>query len=215
MSQPRAEVTGGILAGGRGRRMGGSDKGLLELAGRPLVAHIVAGLAPQVGRLLINANRNLDCYGRLGYPVVQDEEPDFQGPLAGMAALLAHSPTPWLVVVPCDGPFVPPDLVMRLWMARQRAGAEIAVAHDGARMQPVYCLLPTALLEDLRAFLAAGGRKIDRWYAAHATALADFSDTPDLFFNVNTPQERRRAEAMLGSGQNGTTGSILDRSDGS
>ncbi len=190
-------MTGGILAGGRGRRMGGRDKGLIELAGRPLVVHVATRLAAQVEQVLINANRNLERYAALGHPVLRDEDPGFQGPLAGMAVLLAHAPSPWLVVVPCDGPLVPPDLVERLWQARERANAEIAVAHDGTRMQPVHCLLPRALLGDLRAFLARGERKIDRWYAEHTVALADFSDVATSFFNINTPEDRERAERGL------------------
>jgi molybdopterin-guanine dinucleotide biosynthesis protein A len=202
-SAPRHAITGGILAGGRGRRLGGADKGLIELDGRPLAAHIAARLAPQVDRVLVNANRNLEAYRALGHPVVQDEDPDFQGPLAGMAALLAHASTPWLVVVPCDGPFLPADLVERLWTARARARAEIGVAHDGTRLQPVYGLLPRALLADLRAYLQAGGRKIDRWYARHAVAEADFSDEAGDFFNVNTPEDRLRAEARLRAARRG------------
>ncbi len=194
---PRHEITAGVLAGGRGRRLGGTDKGLIELAGRPLVAHIVTRLTPQVGPILVNANRNLEAYRALGYPVVRDADPDFQGPLAGMAALLAQATTPWLVVVPCDGPFLPPDLVERLWAARLRSHAELAVVHDGIRMQPVHCLLPRKLLPDLRDFLQAGGRKIDRWYALHTVATADFSDRAGDFFNINTPSDRERAERRL------------------
>lgn len=196
---PRHEITGGILAGGRGRRLGGADKGLVPLAGRPLVTHIAERLAAQVHTVVLNANRNLDTYRTLGHPVVPDREPDFQGPLAGMSVLLEHAATPWLVVVPCDGPFLPPDLVERLWRARSALQADIAVAHDGKRLQPVFCLLHKPLLEDLRAFLGAGERKIDRWYARHRTATADFSDIPATFFNINTPQDRRRAEGLLGS----------------
>ncbi|HEY5790029.1 MAG TPA: molybdenum cofactor guanylyltransferase MobA [Gammaproteobacteria bacterium] len=194
-------VTGMVLAGGMARRMGGTDKGLVELAGRPMVAHVLEQLAPQVDALLINANRHLERYRELGAPyaagVVSDELADYQGPLAGMACGLAACATPWLVTVPCDNPRLAADLVSRLQQARAEIDAEIAVAQCG-RLQPVFALLPRALLPSLQAYLAAGERKIDRWYDRHRVALADFSDRPELFFNVNTPEERDALERDLG-----------------
>lgn len=191
------DVTGVILAGGMARRMGGQDKGLIELAGRPMAAWILERLAPQVGGVIINANRNLERYADLGAPVVPDTLPDFSGPLAGMAAALSQAETPWIATVPCDGPFVPPDLVERLLRACAEQGAELAVAHDGERLQPVFALIPIALRPSLEDFLAEGGRKIDAWYARHAMALADFSDRRDTFVNVNTPEERDEVEQCL------------------
>ncbi len=187
-------VTGGILAGGRGRRMGGLDKGLLEWRGRPLVEHVLAALRPQVLELLINANRNRARYADYGYPVVGDRLDGFAGPLAGFATLLACCDTDWLAVVPCDAPRLPRDLVARLDAARRAAGADIAVAHDGQRLQPVHALLGRHLLPDLTDWLARGERKIDRWYARHRVEIVDFSDCPAAFANLNTPADRARLE---------------------
>ena len=186
---PARDITGVILAGGRARRMGGQDKGLIPLAGRPLIEWVMEGLAPQVHRLLINANRNRERYGRYGYTVVADEIGGFQGPLAGFLSAMHACETPWLVVVPCDGPRLPDNLVRRLGCALAKAEAEIAVASDGRRMQPVYALMPVALADSLQDFLASGERKIDRWYARHRIVLEDFSDVPETFANVNTPED--------------------------
>jgi molybdopterin-guanine dinucleotide biosynthesis protein A len=181
-----AEITGIILAGGKARRLNGRDKGLEPFSGRPLVEWVVAALAPQVGGLLINANRNQETYGRLGYPVIADRLDDFQGPLAGFASAMAAANTPWILTVPCDGPFLAPDLAARLVAALAQDDAELAVASDGRRMQPVHALLPVALAPSLAAFLAEGERKIDRWYARHRVAVADLSDRPESFANLNT-----------------------------
>jgi molybdopterin-guanine dinucleotide biosynthesis protein A len=181
-----AEITGVILAGGKARRLNGRDKGLEPFSGRPLVEWVVAALAPQVGGLVINANRNPETYGRLGYPVIADQLDDFQGPLAGFASAMAAASTPWILTVPCDGPFLAPDLAARLVAALERDDAELAVASDGRRMQPVHALLPVSLAPSLAAFLAEGERKIDRWYARHRVALADLSDRPESFANLNT-----------------------------
>jgi molybdenum cofactor guanylyltransferase len=184
------DLTAVILAGGRGRRMGGSDKGLVELEGRPLIAHVLNVIAPQVGTVLINANRNAKQYEAFGYPVVSDALDGFQGPLAGFASAMAAATTPYILTLPCDGPLVPPDYAARMMHTLEIPGSEIAVAHDGNRMQPVYALLPVRLMADLEGFLAQGDRKIDLWYAGRRTALADFSDRPDAFRNINTPQDR-------------------------
>lgn len=187
-------ITGIILAGGRGRRMGGLDKGLMEFAGRPLIEHVIDILAPQVGALMINANRNHAAYAAFGYPVINDELGDFQGPLAGFSCAMQVVATDYIVTVPCDGPLLSTELVARLTRALQHNDADIAVAHDGERMQPVYALLPTRLAPSLQEFLASGDRKIDRWYARHSVALADCSDIPDMFRNINTPAERDRLQ---------------------
>jgi molybdopterin-guanine dinucleotide biosynthesis protein A len=192
-----ADVTGIILAGGKAMRMGGVDKGLVSLAGRPMVEHIIERLRPQTRALIINANRSQEIYANYGLPVVADSFGDFAGPLAGMASGLAESATDWVVTVPCDSPLLPPDLVTRLWAALQHEQAELAVAWAEGRLQPVFALLPKTLLASLRDFLAGGERKIDRWYARHRMALADFSDSPDTFLNVNTPDEREALEARL------------------
>jgi molybdenum cofactor guanylyltransferase len=185
------EVTGVVLAGGRGSRMGGTDKGLIELAGRPLIEHVLEALEPQVGSILINANRNPARYARYGHPVVGDAMKGFQGPLAGFAAGMAAARTPWVLTVPCDSPRVPPDLLARLAQALGTQAAQMAVARDGDRLQPVYALLPVTLSVSLDRFLAAGGRKTDKWFAQHRYATADFSDCGEVFANLNTPEDRR------------------------
>lgn len=185
-----SDITGVILAGGKGRRMQGKDKGLIELNGKLLIQHVISAIAPQVGQLVISANRNLQQYANLGYPVVSDSMDDYQGPLAGFLAAMDRIDTPDLVSVPCDGPMLPHDLVQRLVAEREQAAADIAVAHDGRRLQPVYALVPTRLRQDLKAFLDSGERKIDLWYAQHNVVQVDFSDSAEAFININTPQDR-------------------------
>lgn len=195
---PAEQVSGVILAGGRGRRMGGRDKGLVELAGRPLIEHVLEGLRPQVGRILINVNRNRERYAAYGESLVGDALDGFQGPLAGFAAAMQACATPWILTVPCDGPRVPPRLLERLGRALAEADAELAVAHDGQRLQPVYALLGVNLYPSLQAFLQAGDRKIDLWYARHRMATADFSDCQEVFRNINTPQQREEFAMQQG-----------------
>lgn len=197
------DVTGLLLAGGRATRMGGQDKGLIEIAGRPLAAHVLDALRPQVDTVLINANRHAPDYEALGAPVVADPIEGYLGPLAGVLAGLEAATTSLLATLPCDSPFVPPDLVARLRERLAARDAEIAVAHDGERRQPVFMLLRTALAADLRAWLGAGGRKIDAWYEDHRVVDVDLADRADTFININTPAERDAAEARLaaGSGQ--------------
>lgn len=196
----RREITGVILAGGLGRRMGEQDKGLLPLEGRPLVVHVIDVLRPQVGRLIISANRNLDRYRALGLPVVEDMVGEFFGPLVGMASAMRDASSPLVLAVPCDAPSVPADLCARLYRQMRATGADISVAHDGTRMQPVFALLRRDLLSDLLEYLNKGGRKIDTWYAKHRLVLTDFSDRPDAFLNINTPQELIAAESAKGVG---------------
>ena len=193
-------VTGVVLAGGRATRMGGTDKGLLEVAGIAMVDHVLQRLRPQTEALVVNANRNHADYATRGCPVVADAFGEFAGPLAGMAAGLAAAPTDWCVTVPCDSPLVPQDLVARLAAALQAQGADLAVAEGAGRMQPVFALLPRRLLPDLQGFLEEGGRKIDAWYGRHAVARADFSDSEEAFLNINTPEERDQLERRLTRG---------------
>jgi molybdenum cofactor guanylyltransferase len=188
------EITAVILAGGRGSRMGGVDKGLLEFKGKSLIEHIISVIEPQVGSLMINANRNHQIYSKLGYPVVADSLNDYQGPLAGFLAAMQAVQTPYIVTLPCDGPMLTDDLVARLVTAREREQAEIAVAFDGKRLQPVYALIPISLEQSLQSYLDGGDRKIDLWYAQHQMAKADFSDIPNTFTNVNTPEEQQRLQ---------------------
>ena len=191
-------MTAVVLAGGRARRMGGEDKGLIEVAGKPMVAHTVDALRPQTAEVIVNANRNASAYHTItGCRVIADTVGDFAGPLAGMASALEASATRFLLTAPCDSPLVTRDLGPRLHAALARDRAEIAIAHDGERMQPVFALLARGLLPDLLAFLATGKRKIDAWYATRHAVTADFSDILDTFLNVNTPQERDRLEQRL------------------
>lgn len=194
---PAEAISGLVLAGGLARRMGGIDKGLVVLAGKPMIEHVLAGLAPQVGRVLINANRNLEQYGGYGYEVVSDTLEGYLGPLAGALSALEVIDTEFLLTVPCDSPLVAPDLAGRMYAALRLGQADLAVAHDGRRQQPVFLLLKRGLAADLEAYLASGERKIDRWFARHRVAEADLSDRPDSFINVNEPEERQRLEALI------------------
>jgi molybdopterin-guanine dinucleotide biosynthesis protein A len=188
------DITGLILAGGRGARMGGVDKGLALLDGKPMVAHVVARLAPQVGGLIINANRNQDSYAAFGAPVWPDEQPDLAGPLAGLQAGLRHCGTPYLATAPCDSPYLPHDLVQRLAQTLAGAGADLAVActRDASDQsiwpQPVFMLLKTGLLTDLNDYLQGGGRKMETWYRRHNYCETLFTDA-DAFRNINTREQ--------------------------
>ncbi len=183
------EITGLILAGGLGRRMGGVDKGLQLLAGKQLVHHVVDRLAPQVGKLLINANRSLPDYSALGYPVVADTIPDFAGPLAGLHAGLAAADTPWVLTAPCDSPHLPLDLAERLLAGARAQGSELAIARSEGRLHPVFCLCRTGLCSGLETFLQGGGRRVMQWCEENAVAIVDFDDQPMAFRNFNTLED--------------------------
>jgi len=182
-------VTGLVLAGGQGSRMGGVDKGLAPFRGRPLVAHVIERLAPQVDEILVNANRNPADYARFGHRVIADEIPGFAGPLAGFERGLAHARGELVATVPCDSPFLPADLVARLRAALVAAGADLAVAKTGTQPHPVFCLMRRGVHASLAQFLASGQRKIDKWYAALAVVEVAFDDEPDAFANINTRDE--------------------------
>lgn len=181
-----------ILAGGMARRMGGDDKGLVELNGKAMIEHTIERIKPQVKEILINANRNQTRYAEFGFTVLSDEHTGFLGPLAGMITAMGHTQADYLLVVPCDCPLLPRDLVARLLTAIEANGAELAVASDGKREQPVVMLLKPSLRESMTAFLEAGERKIDFWYAKHRYAVAAFADQPNAFVNVNTPEQKQR-----------------------
>ncbi|QXZ10467.1 molybdenum cofactor guanylyltransferase MobA [Comamonas sp. Y33R10-2] len=207
------QITGCLLAGGRGARMGGVDKGLQSFQGLPLALHALQRLAPQVGPLLINANRNTEAYAALGKPlgakVCADTLPDYPGPLAGFMAALAQCQTPWLLCVPCDTPLFPLDLAAKMIAAHEQSSgtADIIIAHgwehmDGEstqpgklsgqlpelRAQPVFCLIKASLKHSLEAFITSGGRKIDTWTGQHRCAKAVFDRPGDeqAFANANT-----------------------------
>lgn len=190
---PREAITGLVLAGGRGSRMGGVDKGLQPHLGQPLAQHALQRLAPQVGPTLLNANRNLPAYEAMGSPVWPDALPDYPGPLAGFLAGLQHCETPCLATVPCDTPNFPADLVARLAEAMLRDDAEIVIAAtrepDGSvQVQPVFCLMRASLRDSLARATAAGERKIDRWAKQQRCSELLFEDA-GAFFNANTLAE--------------------------
>ncbi len=186
------DITGLILCGGRGTRMGGADKGLQTFNGLPLAMNALLRLGLQAGHVMINANRNLAAYESMGVPVWPDPMGDFPGPLAGWLAGLERCETPFMVTVPCDTPNFPADLVARLAAALVAEDADIAMAatlENGAvQVQPVFCLIKAELMESLVAYLHAGERKIDRWTASHRCATVVFDDAA-AFANANTPQE--------------------------
>ena len=190
-------ITGLILAGGRGSRMGGVDKGLQPHHGVPLALHALLRLTPQVGALMINANRNLSAYESMGVPVWPDAQADYAGPLAGWLAGLERCETPYLMTVPCDSPNFPADLVERLAQSLVEADADIAMAatlEDGQRqVQPVFSLMKATLLESLVVYLQEGQRKIDRWTALHRCVEVDFDDAA-AFANANTLEELQRLQ---------------------
>jgi molybdenum cofactor guanylyltransferase len=174
--------------------MGTVDKGLQPFRGRPMVAHVIERLAPQVSEVLINANQNLDIYAGFGLKVIADEIEGFAGPLAGFERGLAHASHELMVTAPCDSPFLPADLVERLLMALEDRQAELAVAKTGAQAHPVFCLMRRGVLPSLRAFLGRGERKIDLWYAAHRVVEVAFDDEEEAFRNINTLEEKARLE---------------------
>jgi molybdopterin-guanine dinucleotide biosynthesis protein A len=184
-----ADITGIVLAGGQGRRMGGVDKGWVELAGKPMIAHVLGRLAPQVGDVLINANQNLERYATFGVPVVPDNVGGFAGPLAGLHAGMTRATRSHVVTVPCDSPFLPTDLVDRLAAGLEVEHAQLAVAKTFDQPHPVFCLVRRDVLPHLAAFLEAGGRKIDAWYASLAIVEVAFDDEADAFRNINTAEE--------------------------
>ena len=196
-SSPRSQISAVILAGGRATRMGGVDKGLIEVRGRPMVEHVIAALRQQAADLFINANRNLDAYRQFGYPVLMDMVDGYCGPLAGMASAMRVAKTPWLLTAPCDSPFVPVDLGARLFQAITKNNAQIAVADSGGRLEPVFALIDCSLLPSLLDYLDSGERKIDRWYAMHPMVRVDFSDRPETFRNINTPEDVADVERQL------------------
>jgi molybdopterin-guanine dinucleotide biosynthesis protein A len=214
MSESRRMLTGVILAGGQSRRMGGGDKGLLELAGRPMLAHVIERLAPQVGRLIINANGDPARFASLGLPVVADTVPDFAGPLAGVLAGMrwsqANTPAArWIATAAGDAPLLPADLVARFLAALGDRPGGIALAQSGGELHPVIGLWPVALADDLEAHLSAGVRKVLAWTDRHGTVPVPFAFVQaggvelDPFFNANTPQELDTLRAVLAGAEPG------------
>jgi molybdopterin-guanine dinucleotide biosynthesis protein A len=193
----REDITGLILAGGRGTRMGSVDKGLQPFRELPMALHVLHRLQPQVGDLMINANRNLAAYEAFGVPVWPDAMTGFPGPLAGLQTGLMQCETPFIVTAPCDSPFLPTDLVARLAAGLQTENADVAIAVTGApdalQPHPVFCLAKTSLLPHLSLFLQEGGRKVDAWFATLALARVHFADE-DAFRNINTLDELQQLD---------------------
>lgn len=192
------QITGLILAGGRGTRMGTVDKGLKQFRGAPMALHVLMRLQPQVGTVMINANQNIGPYEAFGVPVWPDQIGGFAGPLAGLHTGLMHCETEFMATAPCDSPFLPENLVERLAEGLEKADAELAVTVTGSGAQrqphPVFCLLRTRVLPHLEEFLHGGGRKIDAWYASLPTVEVPFEDE-SAFRNINTPEDLARYEA--------------------
>ncbi len=200
----RSQITGLVLAGGRGSRMGGVDKGLQDHMGRPLAAHALQRLAPQVGPLMLSANRHLDTYRAMGFPVWPDADDTYAGPLAGTLAGLRHAGTPLLLTVPCDCPRFPEDLAWRLWTSMDSTHADIAMAvtDEAGRLnpQPVFCLMKRSLADSLASFIDAGGRKMEQWTAGHRRAETVFTDV-GAFFNANTFDELAQLKGQASPGR--------------
>ncbi len=191
----KQKITGLILAGGRGSRMGEVDKGLQVFRNQPMIAHVIARLGPQVDHIIINANRNIDTYQTFGHRVLADAIDGFAGPLAGLHIGMAHATTPLIATAPCDSPFLPLDLVARLHTALENASADLAVAKTFEQPHPVFCLTKTALEPHLRAFLESGQRKIDKWYASLKVVEVAFDDQESAFANINTLDELKSLES--------------------
>jgi molybdopterin-guanine dinucleotide biosynthesis protein A len=183
------KITGIVLAGGLGRRMGGVDKGLVPLHGKAMVAHVLERLAPQVDELLVNANQNLEQYAAFGYRVIADNLLGHAGPLAGLQAGFSEAKHDWVATVPCDSPFLPLDLIARLRTGLIQHQAQLAVAMTLGQPHPVFCLCQRSLLPHLTSFLGAGGRKFDAWYTDLKAVEVNFDDQVDAFKNINTPQQ--------------------------
>lgn len=197
----RESITAAVLAGGEGSRMGGVDKGLVDLNGRPLVAWALAALQPQVGSLLISANRSLDQYQAFGPPVVPDAGEGFDGPMAGMLAVLQAAQTEFVLTVPCDAPRVPPDLAARLGTALLDADANIAIVEAEGRRQPVHALMRVSVRDSLVDAVADGERKVGRWQDAQGCIRVPCDDIANAFVNVNTLQQRDELAQQLAQEQ--------------
>jgi molybdopterin-guanine dinucleotide biosynthesis protein A len=182
------KVTGVVLAGGLARRMDQQDKGLLLFNQRPLVSYALAAMKPITNEIFISANRNLDQYAQFGFPVIQDSNSLFDGPLAGILAVMQASRHSILLVMPCDSPLLETHHSQRLLNALNEA-TDIAVAFDGERLHPVFAALKTHLKTDLQNYLNRGERKLQFWFEKHALVKVDFSNTPEIFANINTPEQ--------------------------
>lgn len=189
-------ITGVILAGGLGRRMGGIDKGLVNFHGAPIIFQVISRLMPQVDEILINANRETGRYAAFGYPVISDQISGFAGPLAGLHAGMLNAKNDFVLTVPCDSPLLPENLAERLMEALIHAQADIAIAQTGAQLHPVFCLCNKSLLPELTEYLLSGERKVETWVNRQKLAKVNFEDNPQAFANVNTPEELAALEKL-------------------
>lgn len=186
-------ISGAILAGGRGQRMGGADKGLMPFLGRPLISHVIEILRPQVERIIVSANRNQDRYAQLGVPVVSDREGGFSGPLAGVARVLEELTAPYVMIVPCDMPLLPPNLVMSLMAALTIHDGEAAIASGSGRLQPLCILTKRDVGENLMRYRESGRAKVTEWVLGLRHCIVDFTERAEAFCNINTPDNLHSA----------------------
>jgi len=191
-------ITAIILSGGRATRMGGLEKGLVLLQGKPLISHVIARLTPQVDEILINANRELDKYQTLNLPIIEDDIPDYIGPLAGFSLGLQHCKSDYLLTVPCDSPLLPSDLASRLLSALSQHHADVAIAKSSGNAHPVFCLCKKSVLPSLIDYINLGGRKVSTWQKSQAYIEVDFNDCDDAFINLNTLEDLASLELKLG-----------------
>ncbi len=197
LEQGQQRIGAVVLAGGLARRMGGRDKGLIQIGDQPMASWVINAIRPQVHELVINANRNHDAYASLGVSVIADRHSGHIGPLAGLSAAMHHLSTDYVFMCPCDSPFVNASIVSLLGEPCLEKSADICVAHDGERLQPVFCVAHRCCLESLDDYLASGERKIDRWYAKQNTIEIDCSSVAESFRNINTEEERLAAQHEL------------------
>ena len=191
------QITALILAGGRGQRLGGQDKGLVEVQQQPLIAYVIQAIQAEVAHIIISANRNQDRYAEFGYPVYSDSLSGYMGPLAGILTGLQQCTTPWLLVLPADTPRLPQRLISRLWQAVQNQPCQIAIAAEGDYLQPTFAIINVLLRDSLQQYLQNGGRKTQQWMQQQTHCRVDFSDQADAFMNINTEAELAIAQQQF------------------
>lgn len=194
MKPDKINITGVVLAGGRGSRMDGQDKGLVIFRGKPMVSYALEALKSVTGQILISANRNIDLYAAYGYPVIKDYSENFDGPLAGLYSALTCADTPYVMTIPCDSPFVNHMVLTRMLDAMDIESTSICTIHDGNRLQSAFMIAHKQLIVDLENYLSEGKRKVETWLKRHNLVVADVSDFPELFTNINTTGELTQLE---------------------
>ncbi|GMQ83589.1 MAG: molybdenum cofactor guanylyltransferase [Gammaproteobacteria bacterium] len=197
ISIPTTEISALVLAGGRGNRMGGMDKGLISIAGKPAIEHVLQRLRPQLETILISANRNLERYARYGYPVIEDTLSEFPGPLAGIAAGLHACNTKYLLCMPVDAPLLGDQYVVRMKTCLEKTGGPACVAEFNGKPEPVFCLLHKCHEQTLLEYLGQGKRSVQVWLKKIGAHVVDFNDSPDQFININLEQDQQKLETSL------------------